>query len=95
MAYGRMVELAMEAAKRLEKLGIDARVVDMYSLKPVDEEAILAASRETGAIVTCEDHSVLGGLGDIVSHVTSQSRPCLVRRVGILVIGRMCSNGLA
>ena len=83
MAYGRMVELAMEAAKRLEKMGIDARVVDMYSLKPVDEEAILAASRETGAIVTCEDHSVLGGLGDIVSHVTSQSCPCLVRRVGI------------
>lgn len=83
MAYGRMVELAMEAAEKLHQQSIEARVVDMYSLKPVDEQAILSASRETGAIVTCEDHSVLGGLGDIVSEVTSQSAPCIVRRVGM------------
>ena len=83
IAYGHMVELALEAAGQLEKDGIDARVIDMYSLKPADEEAIKTAARETGAIVTCEDHSVIGGLGELVAGVTAACVPCIVRRFGV------------
>lgn len=83
MAYGRMVNYCLEAAKTLEIQGIQARVVDMYSLKPVDEAAVIRASLETGAIVTAEDHSVLGGLGEIVAGVTAEKAPCFLRRVGV------------
>ena len=83
LAYGHMVFMALEAAELLKADNISARVIDMYSLKPADEEAIIMAARETGTLVTCEDHSVLGGLGDIVSQVTSAQMPCLVRRFGV------------
>ena len=81
LAYGHPVFLALEAAELLKKQGVSARVLDMYSL--MAEAAILAAARETKALVTCEDHSVFGGLGDIVAEVTAREHPCIVRRVGI------------
>ena len=83
MAYGRMVSYALEAAQALAREGIRARVIDMYSLKPLDEKAVLNASEQTGCIITIEDHSVIGGLGESVAAITAEKAPCLVRRIGI------------
>lgn len=69
IACGIMVHKALEAAERMAALGVSVRVVDMYSIKPIDRELILKCARETGAIVTAEEHSVLGGLGGAVSEV--------------------------
>ncbi|MDC7289069.1 transketolase family protein [Blautia schinkii] len=73
IACGLMVEEALKARKLLEKDGIQARVIDMHTIKPVDSEVIIAAARETGAIVTCEEHSVIGGLGSAVAEVLAKS----------------------
>lgn len=67
LAIGNTLEVALDAAKALEAEGIKVRVLDMYSLKPYDEQAILKAARETKGLVTIEDHSIIGGLGGIVS----------------------------
>ncbi len=83
MTNGAMVGLTLEAADRLKEKGIDARVVNMSSMKPVDEEAIIAAAKETGKIVTTEEHSIYNGLGSRVSEVTSQNYPVHVRKVGM------------
>jgi len=69
IACGIMVHKAMEAAERMAQQGVSVRVVDMYSIKPIDKELILKCAAETGAIVTAEEHSVLGGLGGAVSEV--------------------------
>ena len=71
IATGIMVEEALAAAEALEKEGILVRVLDMHTIKPLDEEAILAAAQETGAIVTAEEHTVKGGLGSAVAEVVS------------------------
>ena len=79
-----MVARALDAAKLLrERDGIAARVVDMYSIKPLDRAAIVAAARETRGIVTVEDHSVLGGLGGAVAEVVAEEAPCRVLRMGL------------
>jgi transketolase len=83
MAIGTMVHHAMAAAKKLKALGIGARVVDMYSIKPIDKEAIVRAARETGHIVTVEDHSIIGGLGGAVSEVIAELGAGKLARVGI------------
>jgi len=83
IATGVMVAEALEAAKTLEAEGVDARVLDMHTIKPLDEEAILAAAKETGAIVTCEEHTVLGGLGGAVSEFVVQNCPVPMEFVGI------------
>lgn len=67
LAIGNMVEVAVDAAKLLAEEGIKVRVLDMYSLKPFDEEAVMKAAMETKALVTLEDHSIVGGLGGLVS----------------------------
>jgi len=83
IANGVMVAVSIEAAGSLAEDGVDVRVVDMHTVKPIDEKSILGAARETGAIVTAEEHSVLGGLGGAVSEVLSQRIPTPVQMVGI------------
>jgi len=83
IACGSMVWRAVEAAKILEAEGIDARVIDMYSIKPIDKDAIVKAARETKGIVTVEDHNVLGGLGGAVAEVLCELAPAKMLRVGL------------
>lgn len=82
-ACGHMVHIAVEASKRLKTIGKNVRVVDMYSIKPIDIQAILLAARETQGIVTIEDHSILGGLGGAICEIVCQHYPTKVLRVGI------------
>lgn len=83
LAHGRMVEKALEAAGLLEAQGIRVRVVDMYSIKPFDEEAVLRAAKETKGLVVAEDHSVIGGLGGAVAEFLSENHPKRVLRIGM------------
>ena len=82
-ASGIMVAQALKAAITLAAEGIDARVIDMFTWKPLDAECIAAAAAETGAIVTAENHNILCGLGGAVSEVVCATNPCPVERVGI------------
>lgn len=82
IACGEMVWYAKEAARLLAQEGVSARVLDLFFLKPADTEAILRAARETGAIVTVEEHSVNGGLGELVSRTVCESCPVPVRVLG-------------
>lgn len=83
IAVGLMVAEAVKAADMLAKEGISARLLDMHTIKPLDGEAVIKAARETGAIVTVEEHSVLGGLGGAVSEVVAENIPVPVERVGV------------
>lgn len=83
IATGMMVHAAMEAANLLLKDGVTARVIDIHTIKPLDTELVIKAARETGAIVTAEEHSVIGGLGGAVSEVLAENYPVPVLRVGI------------
>lgn len=83
LACGRMTEYALQAAELLHKEGIDARVVDMYSIKPVDTEAIREAMERTSLVFTIEDHNIIGGLGSAVCEYTAASCPGRVVRIGI------------
>jgi transketolase len=83
MAIGLMVDMAIDAAKELEKEGISARVVNMACLKPIDRELIVKCARETGAIVTAEEHSVIGGLGSAVASVLVQEHPAIQEMLAI------------
>lgn len=82
IATGIMVNEAMKAAEILEKDGLDVRVIDIHTIKPIDRDIIIEASNETGGIITAEEHSVIGGLGSAVAEVTSMYAPCKVIRVG-------------
>lgn len=82
IACGIMTAKALQAAETLEKQGIFARVINMSSIKPIDEEAIVKAAEETGAIVTAEEHTVKGGLGGAVAEVLALKKPCLMDMVG-------------
>lgn len=82
VACGTTVHLAAAAADLLRAEGISARVLDMATINPLDDAAILAAARETGAIVTVEEASVRGGLGGAVAELTSGHQPVPVERVG-------------
>jgi transketolase len=83
IATGVMVAAALEAAGLLEQEGIGVRVVNMHTIKPLDEEAVIAAARETGVIVTAEEHSVIGGLGGAVAEAVCARHPVPVYRVGV------------
>ena len=91
IATGHMVYYALEATKILEKEGIDARLIDIHTIKPIDQEIIVKAAEETGAIVTAEEHNVLGGFGAAVSEVVVQECPVPVEMVGIRDL--WCSGG--
>lgn len=84
IATGIMVSKAYEAAEALAKEGVDVRVIDIHTIKPIDEEIIIKAASETGAIVTAEEHSVIGGLGDAVAQVVVKNCPCRMAMVGQL-----------
>lgn len=83
IACGVMVAPALEAAENLSTKGIHARVLDMATIKPIDREAIAAAAVETGAIVTAEEHNVIGGLGGAVAEVVVAETPVPVEMVGV------------
>lgn len=83
IATGIMVEAALEASKVLEEEGIKAKVINIHTIKPLDKKLILEASKETGAIVTAEEHSVIGGLGSAVSEVITEVFPVPVLKVGV------------
>lgn len=82
IACGIMVDAALEAAEQLHSEGIEARVIDMHTIKPLDEEMIVRAASECGRIVTAEEHSVIGGLGGAVAEATAQKCPCRIAMVG-------------
>jgi transketolase len=89
MACGVMVAGALEAAEKLASRGVEVRVLDMATVKPVDAEAIERAAEETGAIVTAEEHNILGGLGSAVAEVLVEACPVPMQRVGVRdVFGR-------
>jgi transketolase len=83
IACGLMVAVALEAAHELSQQGIEARVLDMHTIKPLDEAAIERAARETGAIVTAEEHLLEGGLGSAVARVVAERRPVPMTFVGL------------
>lgn len=82
IATGILVASAMEAASELETEGIDVRVIDMHTIKPIDEEIIIKAAKETGKIVTAEEHSVIGGLGSAAAEVVTRECPVKMAMVG-------------
>ena len=83
IATGLMVNEALEAAKTLEGEGISARVINLATIKPLDEEMVLAAARDCGKVITCEEHSVIGGLGEAVCGLLSENLPTPVKRIGV------------
>ncbi|MBD7910805.1 transketolase family protein [Clostridium cibarium] len=83
IATGMMVQKAIKAAEKLEKENISARVINISTIKPIDEEIILKAARETKAIVTAEEHSIIGGLGAMVSSLVCDKHPTIVKKIGI------------
>ncbi|MCM1335419.1 MAG: transketolase family protein [Bacteroides sp.] len=83
IATGLMVAEAIEAGQALKEQGIDARIVNIHTIKPIDRELILKAARETGRIVTVEEHSVIGGLGSAVANVVTEEYPVPVHKIGV------------
>ncbi|MBQ8928469.1 MAG: transketolase family protein [Oscillospiraceae bacterium] len=83
VATGLMVAEALDAAKALAAEGIDARVLNIHTIKPLDEELIVKAARETGRIVTVEEHSIIGGLGSAVADCVTASCPVPVTKIGV------------
>ena len=83
IATGLMVNEAIEAAKTLEKEGISVELINMHTIKPLDNEAVIKAAKKTGCIVTAEEHNIIGGLGSAVSEVVAEECPVPVVRVGV------------
>lgn len=84
MATGVMVGPARQAAATLAEEGLSARVLNIHTIKPIDKEAITKAAQETGAIITCEEHSIIGGLGSAVAEVVAEHAPVPLERIGVL-----------
>lgn len=83
-ATGIMVSEAIKAAESLKTEGIDAEVINIHTIKPIDFDAIIASAKKTGAVITCEEHNVIGGLGSAVCEVLSENYPVIVKRIGIM-----------
>jgi transketolase len=83
LACGFMVHRALQAAEELARGGIEAEVINLHTIKPLDREGILASASRTGRVVTCEEHSILGGLGSAVAELLGEEMPLPMRRVGI------------
>ena len=81
-ACGITVRMALEAAESLQQEGISCRVLDMFSVKPIDVELLEKSARETGCIVTCEEHNILGGMGSAVTESVSERYPVPIKRIG-------------
>ena len=83
IANGLMVYEAIKAGEALAEAGINARIINMSTVKPIDEELVLQAAKECGKIITCEEHSVIGGLGEAVCSFLSETYPVPVKRIGV------------
>ena len=83
IANGLLVYEAIKAAEELKEAGIDAMVINMATIKPLDEELVLAAAKKCGKIITCEEHSIIGGLGEAVCSLLSEKLPTAVKRIGV------------
>lgn len=83
VACGNMVRRAVEAARLLEAQGVEARVLDLYSIKPIDRDALVRAAHETGGFVSVEDHNIIGGLGGAVAEVLTELAPARLIRMGL------------
>ena len=83
IANGLLVYEAVQAAEKLAEQGINAMIINMSTVKPIDEELVLEAARKCGRIITCEEHSIVGGLGEAVCSVLSEKLPTPVRRIGV------------
>ena len=83
IATGYMVHVALEAAELLGAEGINAEVINIHTIKPLDNELVCASAKKTGAVVTAEEHNVIGGLGGAVCELLSESCPVPVKRVGV------------
>jgi transketolase len=83
IATGLMVAQALEAHEELKSLGINARVINIHTIKPLDEEIVIKAAKECGRIITVEEHSIIGGLGSAVSEVVSEHCPVPLKRIGV------------
>jgi transketolase len=83
VAVGALVARALDVAEEFHRVGVEVRVLDFASVKPFDEKALLKAARETGAILTMEEHTVLTGVGALVAATTSEEYPVPVRRIGV------------
>ena len=83
ISTGLMTVEAIEAGKVLAEAGISARVINLCTIKPLDEELVLKAARECGRVITCEEHSIIGGLGEAVCALLSEKCPTPVRRIGV------------
>ena len=83
IANGLLVNEAIEAGKALAEAGISARVINLCTIKPLDEELVLKAAKECGKVITCEEHSIIGGLGEAVCALLAEKCPTPVRRIGV------------
>lgn len=93
ISCGAIFDEVLSAALLLEKEGISARIINMSSIKPIDEKAIIKAAKETGKIVTVENHNIIGGLGSAVAEVLSEKYPVKLKRIGIRdVFGKSGTN---
>lgn len=84
IASGLVVNEALKACRELEASGIGARLINIHTIKPIDREIIIKAAKETGKILTVEEHNIVGGLGDAVTEVTSEEFPVYVKKFGVL-----------
>ncbi len=83
IANGLMVQEALEAGKMLAEQGISARIINMPTIKPLDEEMVLQAAKDCGRIITAEEHNIIGGLGEAVCSFLAEHYPVPVKRIGI------------
>ena len=83
IANGLMVYEAIQAGEKLAEMGINARIINMSTIKPLDEELVLKAAKECGKIITCEEHNIIGGLGEAVCSFLSEVYPTPVKRIGV------------
>ena len=83
IANGLLVAEALTAAEELAAAGIDAMVINMATIKPLDEELVLAAAKKCGKVITCEEHSIIGGLGEAVCGLLAEKCPTVVKRIGV------------
>ncbi len=83
IANGLLTYEAIEAGEKLAEMGINAMVINMATIKPLDEELVIEAAKKCGKVITCEEHSIIGGLGEAVASCLAEKCPTLVRRIGV------------
>ena len=82
-ATGALVHESLQAAEILDKDGIDIYVVNVHTIKPIDEKLIISLAKKTNCVITAEDHNIIGGLGSAVAEVLSENYPCIMKRIGM------------